>query len=185
MHKTFQARRLDVAAFAQAQGRLEGRDALSNYERLAPGPSAPAADLTVTWQARGETRQAADGSLRPALHLQAEAALPLTCQRCMEPMLAPVRVDAHFIFMPNEASAAALDEQSQDELLELTTALDLPALIEDELLLAQPLAPRHAQCPHEVRQSVQDAGFDAASRDKANPFAALAGLAAPGRGKNG
>jgi uncharacterized protein len=167
---------LDVAAFAQAQGLLEGRDSLLDYERLAPGPSAPKADLTVNWQARGETRQAAGGGMRPALHLQAEAALPLVCQRCMEPMLAPVRVDVHFIFMPDEAAAAALDEQSDDEVLALTHALDLHALIEDELLLAQPLAPRHAQCPRTVPQSARDADFDAASQARANPFAALAAL---------
>jgi len=181
MHKTFQARRLDVAAFAQAQGLLEGRDLLSDYERLALDSSAPAADLTVTWRARGETRQAADGSARPALHLLADAALPLICQRCMEPMLAPVHVDAHFVFMPDESSAAALDDQSEDDLLALTSALDLHALIEDELLLAQPLVPRHAQCPRAVRLSAQDADFDAAGQGKASPFAALAALGRGGK----
>jgi uncharacterized protein len=176
----FDAHRLDVAAFAQARGLLEGRDALAGYARLTLAPTAPVpapdADGAVTWQARGESRQAIDGSTRPALHLSARAALPLTCQRCLEPVTVPVHIDAHFIFMPDEASAAALDETSEDDVLALTDALDLHALIEDELLLAQPLVPRHEQCPHEVKLSARDAGFDAAGQDKAHPFAALAKL---------
>lgn len=176
MTKLFQPGRLDVAAFAQAQAALEGCDPLRKYERLALDVQAPAPDSMVKWQARGEHRSAADGSVRPALHLCAEADLPLTCQRCMGPMTMPVRIDRHFVFMPDEAAAAALDDESEDDVLELTPALDLHALIEDELLMALPLVPRHAQCPGEVKLSAQDAGFDAAGADKANPFAALGAL---------
>ncbi|MDR2155464.1 MAG: DUF177 domain-containing protein [Burkholderiaceae bacterium] len=176
MDKTFQARRLDAAAFAQAGATLQGRELLPGYKRLTLDPAALGADSWVNWQARGEYRDAADGSVRPALHLVADAVLPLTCQRCLGPVPVPVHIDAHFIFMPDEASAAALDETSEDDVLELTKALDIHALVEDELLLAQPLVPRHAQCPRQVRLSAQDDDFDAATSTPPHPFAALAVL---------
>jgi len=181
MHKIFDARRLDVAAFAQARGLLEGRDLLSSYERVTLDLPAFDADLTVAWQARGQLRGAADGSVRPALHLIVSAALPLICQRCLGPVQVPVHVDVHFIFMPDEQSAALLDDASPDDVLALTDALDLHALIEDELLLAQPLVARHEQCPHLPRLSAQDAGFDAAGQDQPHPFAALAALKRAGQ----
>ena len=176
MTKTFQPARLDVAAFAQAQAVIEGHDPLQKYERLALDLRGLEPDLMVNWQARGEHRTAADGSVRPALHLRAEADLPLTCQRCMGPMTVPVRIDRHFVFMPDEAAAAALDDESEDDVLELTLALDLHALIEDELLMALPLVPRHETCPGEVKLSAQDEAFDAAGAEKPNPFAVLAAL---------
>lgn len=176
MHKTFQSGRLDVAAFAQAQASLEGRDKLRQYERLAHDLQAPEADLVIKWQARGERRAAADGRLRPALHVCIEADLPLTCQRCMGPVLMPLRIDRHLVFAPDEASAAALDDESEDDVLALTPELNLRALIEDELLMALPLAPRHERCPGEVGLPARDAGLDAASPRKAHPFAALAAL---------
>jgi uncharacterized protein len=175
MQKTFQPDRLDVAAFADARGTLEGADPLPRYERLALASQAAGLDLMVKWQAQGERRAAVDGSVHPALRLCIEADLPLTCQRCMGPMTLPVRIDRHFVFVPGEAAAAALDEESEDDVLELTPALDLHTLIEDELIMTVPLVPRHEQCPEQVRLSAQDAGFDAAGAAPVNPFAALAG----------
>ncbi|MDR1967304.1 MAG: YceD family protein [Burkholderiaceae bacterium] len=173
MQKTFQPDRLDVAAFADARGMLEGADSLEKYERLTLSSQA---DSSVKWQARGERRAAVDGSVRAALRLCIEADLPLTCQRCMGPVMTPVRIDRYFVFVPGETAAAALDEESEDDVLELTAALDLHALIEDELIMAMPLVPRHEQCPEQVRLSTQDAGFDDAGAAPIHPFAALAGL---------
>jgi uncharacterized protein len=176
MQKTFQPGRLDVAAFADAQGMLEGADPLSRYERLALPPQALQPDLTVKWQTQGERRAAVDGSVRPALRLCIEAALPLICQRCLGLLLMPVRIDRHFVFVPGETAAAALDEVSEDDVLELTPVLDLHALIEDELIMAVPLVPRHEQCPEQVNLLAQDTDFDAVGAEPVNPFAALAGL---------
>ena len=176
MTKTFQARRLNVEAFAQAHGVLSGQDLLQKYERLALDVLRQSPDTLVKWQAQGERRSAVDGSVRPALHLQVEADLPLTCQRCMGEVRVPVRIDRHFVFVPDEDTAAALDDESDDDVLELVSDLDLHALIEDELLMALPLVPRHEVCPSSVKLSAQDADFDAAETDKVNPFAALAAL---------
>lgn len=88
----------------------------------------------------------------------------------------PLAVDRHFVFVPDEDTAAALDEASDDDVLALAPDFDLRALIEDELLMALPLVPRHDECPDAVQLSVQSADFDAAQEEKTNPFAALAAL---------
>ena len=177
MNKQFQARRLDVAAFAQAQAVLEGSDEIGAFPRIAQELHAPRAGLMLTWRAQGGQRRAVDGSQRPSLHLQVNADLPLSCQRCLGELTAPIRIDRHFVFVPDEDTAAALDDASEDDdVLVLAPDFDLPALIEDEVLMALPLVPRHELCPDAVPMSAQDADFDAAQEDKVNPFAALASL---------
>lgn len=182
MSKTFAPGRLDVAAFAQAKASLSAHDSIQKYERLAQELRAPEADLTIDWQADGEQRSAVDGSRRPALHLRAQATLPLTCQRCMGEVRVPLAVDRHFVFVPDEDTAAALDEASDDDVLALAPDFDLRALIEDELLMALPVVPRHEECPTSVPLASSDDDFEVANSEKPNPFAALAALRKDGKG---
>ena len=176
MSKTFAPGRLDVAAFAQAKASLSAQDSIQKYERLAQELRAPEADLTIDWQADGEQRSAVDGSRRPALHLRVQATLPLTCQRCMGEVTEAVEVDRHFLFVPDEATAAALDDESDDDVLAIAPDFNLQALIEDEVLMALPLVPRHEVCPDPVRLGAQTDDFDSAGEAKRQPFAALAAL---------
>lgn len=183
MSKSWQAHRLDVTAFTRAHGRLEGAEPLQEYERLSQETRGPAPGLTVKWQAEGGQRKAADGSLRPAIHLRAAATLALTCQRCLGEVDTAVEVDRHFVFVDDEERAAALDDASDDDVLVAAPDFDLRALIEDELLMALPLVPRHERCPQDVPLSAQSAEFDAAEAAKPNPFAALAALKDAGKRK--
>jgi uncharacterized protein len=176
MKKEFVARRLDVKAFAQVADPLSAEVALSALERLAQEAQGPLPGLTVKWTARGEMRPGAGGVNEPWLHLQAWARLPLMCQRCLNPVDTEVSTDRWFRFAADEATAAALDDESEEDVLVLSSELDLPALVEDELLMALPLVPRHETCPVEVKLAVQDADFGAADAVKPSPFAALASL---------
>ena len=176
MSQTFNARHLNVAAFTQAKAAISGEELLQNYERLAQELQAPAPDLTLKWQATGESRTAVDGSVRPAIHLQVQANVPLTCQRCMGEVTEAVEVDRHFLFVPDEATAAALDDESDDDVLAIAPDFNLQALIEDEVLMALPLVPRHEVCPDPVRLGAQTDDFDSAGEAKRQPFAALAAL---------
>lgn len=76
--------------------------------------------------------------------------------------------------------AEALDN-SDDDVLALTHELDVHALIEDELLMAIPLIPRHDAMPRTRPLVSSDAGFDAAQADQPHPFAGLAALKAQGK----
>lgn len=176
MKKEFVAARLDVKAFAQAGASLSGQDPLQDYPRLVAELKGSPADLSVNWSARGEARAQAGASEQIWLHLRAQANLPLTCQRCLEAVTVTVEVERPFHFVADEAMAADLDDESEEDVLVLDRAFDLPALIEDELLMALPLVPRHERCPSEPKLAVADADFEDESEAKANPFAALARL---------
>jgi len=181
--KSFNARHLDVARFALETEGLSGTILLRDLPRLAKEAVtqaiAPDTPVIINWQAQGEMRRDAgldDGVARPALYLRARTRLPLVCQRCLQPVWMEVAVDRHFLFAPDEAQAARLDERAQDDVLILAGDFDLFDLIEDELLLALPLAPYHDPCPQPLSLPVQDTGSDAATARAHHPFAALATL---------
>jgi uncharacterized protein len=166
-------RRLDVTVFAKEAGQLDGHWPLRALMRLLETrhPDACADDGDdVVWQARGEWRQASGSAGQPWLHLRATVQLALVCQRCLGAVLEPVSVERDFLFVAGEDAAAQLDADSDDDVLALTRALDLRELVEDELLLALPLVPRHVLCPEPLPQA------DAAEVADEHPFAVLAAL---------
>jgi uncharacterized protein len=171
---------LDVRAFAQAAGTRSAQDLLPKYERLAHEMSAPDANLTVNWSAQGELRPVASGEPEIWLHIQADTCLPMTCQRCLTPISVPLTVNRSFRFVADEETAAALDDESEEDVLALDPAFDLATLVEDELLMEIPLVPRHDVCPVEVTLEVVDPAFEEAQSEKPHPFAALAKLRGEG-----
>ena len=112
-----------------------------------------------------------------ALHAQVRVAL--TCQRCLQAVDVNLLVDCDYRFVADEAAAAEADIDAEEDLLPTSRALDLPGLIEDELLMALPLVPRHeGRCPQPL---VAPASVDEplpAGSSRTNPFEALAVLKA-------
>ncbi len=176
MKKEFVADRLDLRAFAQAGDEWVGQDVLQKYERLMQETQGQGGDLAVHWSAQGELRPVLGGPDQVWLHLQAQATLPLTCQRCLGRVDWPISVERSFRFVADEDTAAAQDDESQEDVLVLSRDFNLGELIEDELLMELPLVPRHEQCPAEVKLAAGDEEFEAASAAKPHPFAALARL---------
>ena len=124
----------------------------------------------VRWQAAGSLRRVG-GEDQVWLHLTADAEVILQCQRCLLPMTDAVHVDRQFRFVADEDAAAALDDEIEDEVLVLAKSLNLRDLVEDEMLLALPLVPRHDVCPEAIPMQFGDVE---AVEEKANPFASLA-----------
>ncbi|MGE5117735.1 MAG: YceD family protein [Betaproteobacteria bacterium] len=169
--------RLDVEAFARDGGTLEGAVPLALLPRLLEAGHAgqrPGADDAVRWRAYGEWRRTPGSGPQPWLHLQADAELALECQRCLGPLPTALQVDRWFRFAPDEDTAAALDAEVEEDVLALGRPLDLVELIEDELLLALPLVPRHEACPEPLL--APDDGAAEAEAERPNPFAALEAL---------
>ncbi len=170
-------KRLDVAAFAAAGDELEGRWSVERLARLTAATLAPADGAPrggVAWQVRGERAALLNAGVQPMLEIRADVEVTLECQRCLQPMSVPLEAERSIFFVEGEDAAAALDAESEDDVLALTPALDLEALIEDELLLALPLIPRHGVCPQPLPRPFIDEDGAAAPTD--NPFAALAAL---------
>jgi uncharacterized protein len=118
----------------------------------------------VTYALRGVR----DGRGRPSLRISVRGALPLRCQRCLEPMLLDVRSDALLVLAQTlaEIHAEPADAQAPDRVV---AGKEMPVrdLIEDELILAVPYAPRHEQC---------EARTGAAPGKTVSPFAGLRSL---------
>ena len=183
MTKEYSPDRLDVKAFVQAGAKLEGHASLLKYERLAQEAQGLHPDLRVDWQARGELRHVASGGddsgAEQWLHLTGRCSVPLLCQRCLTPVDVPLEVERSFRFVADEATAEALDDETEEDLLATSREFDLHELIEDELLMALPVVPLHDECPIPVVMASSDEDFEAVTEEKPNPFAALSALRTP------
>ena len=181
--KSFDPRRLDVPAFATAGALLEGQAGQQVLARLqdsvqAPGPGEDPAP-PVRWSVKGLARPVTGGQPELWLHLQAETAVHLQCQRCLQTLSETLVVDRQFRFVTDAEEAERLDEELEDDVMVVSRALDLLGLLEDELILELPLVPRHEVCPEALPMSVADEGADE-TEAAPNPFAALAALRKPG-----
>lgn len=178
--KPFDPLRLDVERFARDGAALEGAWPLSAFERLAESQAdgiAPAG-REVHWRASGQRFERVGASTEVWLHLDARASVRLVCQRCLQAMDAAIQIDRSFRFVRDEGEAAELDAQVDEDILVLGRSLDLRELVEDELILALPLVPRHDDCRHPQGTRAQPEAAPGAGAEAArpHPFAALASL---------
>lgn len=176
MAKDFDPHRLDVRRFAEERAELEVNDALQRFRRLAVETQRPQDAGPVHWHARGELLNPQHVHPQVWVHLEADTRLPLVCQRCLNPVDVTLNVDRSFRFVPDEATAAAEDDSSEEDLLALSRSFDLVELVEDELLMEVPVAPRHEVCPEAVKMTAVDPGFETAEAEKEHPFAVLGRL---------
>jgi uncharacterized protein len=176
-------RRLDVAAFAAEGATISGHWPLSGMPRIVTsempaedGTTAEEAASDIEWSAQGEQRPVPAGAPEIWLTLSARTTVHLQCQRCLAAVDVPLEVSRAFRFVADEVSAERLDEELEDEVLVLGRSLDLHELVEDELLLAMPIVPRHDVCPEAPTLSFGEEDVDDQPGAPAHPFAALAAL---------
>ena len=136
--------RFDAFKLARRAGTLAGSvDArrLPNVEdTLAPGDD----PVPVAWTIEG--RKSAEG--RPSLGIDIAGSVPLVCQRCLGRLDWPVEQATEVLLAQDERELAALDDASEVEVILADGPLDAAELVEDELVLTLPFAPRHeGACP--------------------------------------
>jgi uncharacterized protein len=141
--------------------------------------ASPPSLMMVATEARAPKVQ----RILPSLHVSAQAQLTLQCQCCLAPVSVFVEAQRRFVFVNDENDAELLDEEVPEDcdVLVLTAKLNAQELIEDELLMAQPLVPRHEVCPQPLMVvSKANAGDGLKDEpDKPHPFAVLAQLRGP------
>ena len=152
----------DSFAFAREGRVLEGTLAVSSLERLQDLLAEASGELTYRIEGlKGERGQS-------MLHLVVGGEIPLACQRCLEEIHFELDVDSLLELVPAdvELSQEELEDDTRD-FLPVAGELDVAELVEDEVLLALPVAPRHERC-----------GFPGAAHagERINPFAVLDGL---------
>ncbi len=155
---------------------LQSATPLGDLPRLSQDLPAGHALHTLRWQARGQMRPGADGSPQVWLHLDITGELPQVCQRCLGLFMQEVDIQRTFRFAADEEQAAAQDAEAEEDVLVLKPEFNLLELIEDEVLLALPVVPRHPVCPQAPKLQVQDPDFEERATERVHPFAGLAAL---------
>jgi uncharacterized protein len=153
---------IDGAEFAAAGATRQGVLPLSGFPRLRDVLASDAGE--VAYAVKGVR----DELGRPSLRVSVHGTLQLRCQRCLEALPYAVKADELLVLAESQAEidAEPAVAQSRDRVV---AAAEMPVrdLIEDELILAVPYAPRHASC---------DGRPLAGEQMKTMPFAGLRGL---------
>ena len=116
-------------------GSLDARSLPNVADSLAPGDDPVRAVWTIEGIASAEGR--------PALAIAIEAEVPLVCQRCLGRMAWKVSQSTEVLLAHDEGELASHDEGSEGEVILADRPLDAATLVEDELVLTLPFAPRH------------------------------------------
>ena len=131
--------RLDAFGLAREHGVVEGTVDAHRLPRvedlIAAGPA------SVGWRIAGTT----DALGRPALSVGLSGSVTLGCQRCLAEFEWKVAQQTELLLARSEAELAALDAESDSEVVLAASPIDPLDLVEDELVLALPFAPRHPE----------------------------------------
>ncbi|WP_150625362.1 DUF177 domain-containing protein [Pandoraea captiosa] len=183
---------VDLFEFARTGRVAEGDVQLAALPRMVTEVPAEVsatgrAQAAFHWRAQGAEKQVLRADGKPAvvqfLTLSVEGPMWLECQRCLTPYEAPLASETTFEIVHDEAAAEdrPLDEDELEALVG-SRHFDLLELIEEELLLALPIVPKHEVCPtvHDSLATGSDGLAEPApapeEEDKPSPFAALAAL---------
>jgi len=151
---------IDAFAFARNAQELFGDIPIASMTRL----EVLKHDGSLQYQLRGY-----QGELgRSFLDLKVNGQLVLRCERCLQPLDWPIDVHSVLWLAPGEAEADAepVDQDAYDPVVG-SDHFDVNLLVEDEVLLAIPVGPKHDHCPD---------GLIAPKEGRQSPFAALAAL---------
>ena len=158
---------IETAKFTRERARLEGDLSLAQLPRLAQ----QLFDLvgSIGYSVDGYVTDRGD----PALAVRIAGSVNLRCQRCLGRLPLAVKLRRDFVLIRGADEFEPRSEE--DDLVDVIPAaprLDLQALLEEEVLLGLPMAPRHAE--GECR-APGAAVTDGQGRE-ASTFAALASL---------
>ncbi|OGI58431.1 MAG: hypothetical protein A2V58_09580 [Candidatus Muproteobacteria bacterium RBG_19FT_COMBO_61_10] len=157
---------IDPIQLAEQGARLTGELPLQAMTRLA------AACEVCEGMATADLKFAREPHGLRFLRARIEAKLGLLCQRCLLPMDVIVRSEPVLaLFRPGEPQTGVPEEA---EPLVVEPGWSLAALVEDELLLAMPMMPRHAagECEAGTRLAPKTPRVEVKT-DRPNPFAVL------------
>ena len=130
---------IDSLEFARTGQALHGSLLLPELGRLKD--SLADAVGTVEFEVTGGH----DARHRPILKVAVHGTLRLQCQRCLEALDYPLQIlNTLLLVGASEAAAGELDDE-EIEWIEASRELDLARLVEDEILLSLPYAPRHEE----------------------------------------
>ena len=165
---------IDNIAFSKKNERIEGELSLQDCPRLEElmqstnltNPTKINHTGLISYVLQGKT----DAAGQHVLQLTIVSSLTTACQRCLNAM--PLHINLNFNYLIGEVSdtdveAVDVDNSDDYDLQQANREMDLIALIEDEIIMAMPIAPMHEEGCTELKTQ---------SGEKPNPFAVLKGL---------
>ena len=131
---------IDSLEFARAAQQLQGSVPVAGLTRLQDCLSDNGGEVRFrVYGARDEER-------RPVLEVEISGMLHLQCQRCLGPLDYPLHVrNTLLLVRPGENPGPDDDDPEAPDYIEASAEQDVAALIEDEILLSLPFAPRHPE----------------------------------------
>ena len=159
---------LDSLDFAHNARELRGVAQVADLPRLLDMLASAAGEINFV------VRGYQDRHGKPMLELALTGQCQLRCQRCLQGLDYPVQMVSHLLLLrADELDESAVEEDGIDSIL-ADASLNLLKLLEDELLLSMPFAPRH---PPGVCQPTM-AGYAVNESDQVvkKPFAVLSEL---------
>lgn len=153
---------IDSLSFAREGRSLQGELPISGLERLHDVLAEIAGSVVFRLNGRIGRQD------KPQLLLEVSGRVPVICQRCLGRLDYPLSIDSVLELIADEAdlSQDELEDDTRDFLV-AQKELDVVALVEDEIILTLPSAPRHDDC------ALPDSNTRGT---KVSPFAALAAL---------
>jgi uncharacterized protein len=138
---------IDGFEFASAGATQQGVLPLSGFPRLRDMLASDEGE--VAYQLKGMR----DERGRPSLRLRVDGELLLRCQRCLGPLAFEVKADELLVLAATQAEIDAdpADVEAPDRVL-AGKDMSVADLVEDELILAVPYAPRHDECAPAARE---------------------------------
>lgn len=157
---------IDAFEFCRINGSREGVTPVAEMTRLIKDCADPSG--TLAWRIDG----GASAHGYPQLTLSVSGTVQLMCQRCLTPFAHAIDSNTTLLLGKDDAHADEIEDAIDDESVDVivgSRTLNAFDLIEDEALLALPLAPKHVRCP-------DTALLDATKTEKKSPFAGLKDL---------
>ena len=132
-----QAEVIDGLQFARAALERRGRVGMERLPRLA---QLRCSTEGLEYRLRGGRA----GNGKPCLRLSVVGSLGLVCQRCLDPIQVPIVIDAELQLAENAREISEADDEIDRVMV--SRHMDVAGLVEDEVILALPMAPRHEEC---------------------------------------
>jgi uncharacterized protein len=129
---------IDSISFAKKSESLQGKIAVGSLERVRESLASSQGEVEFRLQGKLDIQR------RPNLILSISGQLALTCQRCLGDFVYELTLERRMVLVTSEAMLPDLDDEDPDvDFVLADSKMNVQELIEDEIILGLPVAPKH------------------------------------------
>ena len=129
---------IDNISFAKKSESLQGKIAVASLERVRESLASSQGEIEFRLQGTLDIRR------RPNLKLAIAGEVRLICQRCLEEFPHKLELASRIVLVMSETELPDLGAEDPDiDMVVASGKMNVRDLLEDEIILALPLAPKH------------------------------------------